>query len=166
MLDAQARHGPALGVPGHHGQDRGSGTVATRPVATVADGRYTVRVGGFDRAGNPTVRDGDASASTGRSGRSAWARASFVPRAGGRDRLTLVLRRRATVSVAIYQGSTLVRRIWRDRALAAGTLRLDVERAGRLPGRSSSRAPTGSWSTRRAGSAPSRTSRTVTVRAP
>ncbi len=50
-----------------------------------------------------------------------WARSSFTPRAGQKDRLTLVLRRKATVTVAIYQGSTLVRRIWTGRALAAGT---------------------------------------------
>jgi flagellar hook assembly protein FlgD len=32
-----------------------------------------------------------------------------------------VLRRAATVTVSIYQGSTLVRRIWTNRALTAGT---------------------------------------------
>jgi len=50
-----------------------------------------------------------------------WAHASFVPRAGGRDRLTFVLHRRASVTMAIYQGTTLVRRIWTGRSLAAGT---------------------------------------------
>ena len=33
----------------------------------------------------------------------------------------MVLRRQATVTVAIYQGSTLVRRIWTGRQLSAGT---------------------------------------------
>ena len=33
----------------------------------------------------------------------------------------MVLRRQATVTVAIYQGSTLVRKIWTGRHLAAGT---------------------------------------------
>ena len=50
-----------------------------------------------------------------------WSRASFTPRAGQTDRLTFVLRRAATVTVSVYQGSTLVRRIWTARALAAGT---------------------------------------------
>jgi spore germination protein YaaH/flagellar hook assembly protein FlgD len=87
---------------------------------TVADGRYTIRVGGYDRAGNPTIRA--VSVHVDRTIRSlTWAHASFVPRAGGRDRLTFVLRRHATVTVAIYQGTTLVRRIWTGRSLAAGT---------------------------------------------
>ena len=32
-----------------------------------------------------------------------------------------MLRRAARVTVSIYQGSTLVRRVWTDRQLAAGT---------------------------------------------
>jgi len=87
---------------------------------TVPDGRYTFRVGGYDRAGNPTVRL--VTVHVDRTIRSlTWAHASFVPRAGGRDRMTFVLHRRATVTVAIYQGATLVRRIWTGRSLAAGT---------------------------------------------
>jgi flagellar hook assembly protein FlgD len=50
-----------------------------------------------------------------------WARSSFVPRAGVKDRFTMVLRRPATVTVAIYQGSTLVRKIWTGRRLGTGT---------------------------------------------
>jgi spore germination protein YaaH/flagellar hook assembly protein FlgD len=88
--------------------------------ATVADGRYTLRLVGLDRAGNQTTRD--LQVRVDRTIRSlAWARSSFTPRAGQKDRFTLVLRRKATVTVAIYQGSTLVRRIWTGRALAAGT---------------------------------------------
>ncbi len=86
----------------------------------VPDGRYTLRVVGLDRAGNQTTRD--LQVRVDRTIRSlAWARSSFTPRAGQKDRFTLVLRRHATVTVAIYQGSTLVRRIWTGRALAAGT---------------------------------------------
>ena len=88
--------------------------------ATVADGRYTLRVVGLDRAGNQTTRE--LQVRVDRTIRSlAWARSAFTPRAGQKDRFTLVLRRKATVTVAIYQGSTLVRRIWTGRALAAGT---------------------------------------------
>jgi spore germination protein YaaH/flagellar hook assembly protein FlgD len=87
---------------------------------TVADGRYTLRVRGYDRAGNQTIRD--LTVRVDRTIRSVtWARSSFTPRAGQKDRLTLVLHRKATVTVAIYQGSTLVRRIWTGRVLGAGT---------------------------------------------
>ena len=40
-----------------HGRRTGPGTAATRAGRTVADGRYTFRVRGLDRAGNQTVRD-------------------------------------------------------------------------------------------------------------
>ncbi len=87
---------------------------------TVSDGRYTLRIRGLDPAGNQTVRD-----LTVRVDRTitslSWARASFVPRSGMKDRLTFVIRRPAAVTVAIYQGTTLVRRIWTNRSLAAGT---------------------------------------------
>ncbi|OGO53935.1 MAG: hypothetical protein A2Z32_14160 [Chloroflexi bacterium RBG_16_69_14] len=87
---------------------------------TVADGRYTFRVWGLDRAGNGSIRS--LTARVDRTIRSvAWSRSSFVPRSGQKDRLTFVLRRAATVTVSIYQGSTLVRRIWTNRALTAGT---------------------------------------------
>jgi flagellar hook assembly protein FlgD len=87
---------------------------------TVADGRYTFRVKGLDRAGNQTIRD--MIVRVDRTIRSlTWARSAFTPKAGQKDRLTFVLRRRATVTVAIYQGSTLVRRVWTGRALPGGT---------------------------------------------
>jgi spore germination protein YaaH/flagellar hook assembly protein FlgD len=87
---------------------------------TVADGRYTLRVKGLDRAGNETIRD--TIVRVDRTIRSAsWARSAFTPKAGQKDRLTFALRRKATVTVAIYHGSTLVRRIWTGRALSAGT---------------------------------------------
>jgi flagellar hook assembly protein FlgD len=86
----------------------------------VSDGRYTLRVKGLDRAGNQTVRD--LGITVDRTIRSlSWARSSFVPRAGVKDRFTMVLRRPATVTVAIYQGSTLVRKIWTGRRLGTGT---------------------------------------------
>ena len=86
----------------------------------VPDGRYTYRVDGLDRAGNRTIRD--LTVRVDRTIRSvSWAASSFRPSAGRTDRLTFAIRRPATVTVAIYQGSTLVRRIWTGRALAAGT---------------------------------------------
>lgn len=88
--------------------------------AIVADGRYTLRVVGLDRAGNQTTRD--LQLRVDRTIRAlGWSRSSFTPRAGQKDRFTLVLRRKATITVAIYQGSTLIRRIWTGRAMAAGT---------------------------------------------
>ncbi|MEO8437328.1 MAG: glycosyl hydrolase family 18 protein [Chloroflexota bacterium] len=88
--------------------------------ATVADGRYTFRVAGLDRAGNATTRD--ITLRVDRTIRSlTWAHSSFTPRTGGKDRLTVALRRSATVTVSIYGGSTLIRRIWTNRPLAAGT---------------------------------------------
>ena len=87
---------------------------------TVADGRYTYRVSGLDRAGNQTVRK--MTVGVDRTIRSVtWSRSSFVPRAGQKARVTFVLRRSATVSVSIYQGTTLVRKVWTTRVLAAGT---------------------------------------------
>jgi spore germination protein YaaH/flagellar hook assembly protein FlgD len=132
--------------------------------ATVADGRYTLRLVGLDRAGNQTTRE--LQVRVDRTIRSlAWARSAFTPRAGQKDRFTLVLRRKATVTVAIYQGSTLVRRIWTGRAMAAGTY------GWTWNGRS------GAGSFVKPGSykvvvdavtsiGPSRTGRSVTVRAP
>jgi flagellar hook assembly protein FlgD len=88
--------------------------------AVVTDGRYTFHVYGTDHAGNPTVRD--TAITVDRTIKSlTWARPSFVPRHHVKDRFTVVLRRAATVSVAIYQGSTKVRTVWTARRLAAGT---------------------------------------------
>jgi hypothetical protein len=86
----------------------------------VPDGRYTYRVDGLDRAGNRTVRN--LTVRVDRTIRSVrWAASSFRPSAGQTDRLTFAIARRASVTVAIYQGSTLVRRIWTGRVLAAGS---------------------------------------------
>jgi flagellar hook assembly protein FlgD len=50
-----------------------------------------------------------------------WATSSFRPRAGQTDRISFNLVRAASVTIAIYQGTTLVRHIWTDKAMAAGT---------------------------------------------
>jgi len=44
----------------------------------------------------------------------------FVPRVAQTDHASVALVRPATVSVAIYQGPTLVRTIWTNRRFAAG----------------------------------------------
>jgi spore germination protein YaaH/flagellar hook assembly protein FlgD len=86
----------------------------------VRDGRYTLQVSGLDRAGNASTAQ--VTVGVDRTIRSVtWARSTFVPRAGQKDRLTIVLRRAARVNVSIFEGSTLVRRVWVDRQLAAGT---------------------------------------------
>ena len=104
-----------------HAPRTGPGTVATRPAGRSSDGRYTLRFKGLDRAGNQTVRDLDGHASTGRSSRSPGHARRSCRASGVKDRFTMVLRRPATVTVAIYQGSTLVRTIWSARRLATGT---------------------------------------------
>ncbi len=87
---------------------------------TVADGRYTFRVWGLDRAGNSSIRDltvlvdGTIRSLT-------WSRSSFIPAAGQKSRVSFVLGRPATVTVSIYRGDTLVRGIWKDRPVVAGT---------------------------------------------
>jgi flagellar hook assembly protein FlgD len=86
----------------------------------VKDGPYIFRVEGADAAGNPTVRD--MTVRVDRTIRSVtWASSSFRPAAGRTDRLGFSIIRPATVSVAIYQGSVLVRSIWTNRAVAAGS---------------------------------------------
>ncbi|MEP6637943.1 MAG: glycosyl hydrolase family 18 protein [Chloroflexota bacterium] len=87
---------------------------------TVGDGRYTFRVKGLDRAGNATTRD--ITLRVDRTIKSVtWAHGSFIPRAGATDRLSFAFRRPATVSVSIYGGSTLIRRIWTNHPTAAVT---------------------------------------------
>lgn len=87
---------------------------------TVADGTYTFRVDGVDPAANGTVQllpilvDRTIGSIT-------WAAPSFRPAARQADRLSFSLTRAATVAVSIYQGKTLVRRVWVDKAAAAGT---------------------------------------------
>lgn len=86
----------------------------------VPDGRYTYRVGGRDAAGNPAVVD--RSILVDRTIRAhAWSDTSFDPRAGQRSRMTVALRRTATVTARIYLGGSVVRRIWTDKRLLAGT---------------------------------------------
>ena len=86
---------------------------------TVADGAYTLRIKGVDRAGNQTIKD--TTVHVDRTIRSVtWSRSSFVPKAGGKARVTFTLRRHAVVTVSIYRDSTLIRTIWTNRSLAAG----------------------------------------------
>jgi hypothetical protein len=87
---------------------------------TVADGAYTFRLDGVDPAANGTVQQMPVLVD--RTIRSlTWATSSFKPKAGQTDRVSFALSRPATVTVAIYQGTTLVRRIWTDKASTAGT---------------------------------------------
>jgi flagellar hook assembly protein FlgD len=77
-------------------------------------------VDGRDRAGNRTVVD--RTILVDRTIRSVlWSDGSFDPRAGQRSHVAVVLRRAARVTVGIYHGNTLVRRVWTGRSLAAGT---------------------------------------------
>ena len=46
---------------------------------------------------------------------------SFIPAAGQTARLSFVLGRSASVTISIYRGDTVVRGIWKDRPLAAGS---------------------------------------------
>ena len=86
----------------------------------VPDGRYTYRVDGRDKGGNRTVVDRRILVDrTIRSVR--WSSASFDPRAGGRSRASIVLRRPAVITVAIYRGTTLVKKVWTNKSLLAGT---------------------------------------------
>jgi spore germination protein YaaH len=97
-------------------------TGRTAAGAVVPAGRYTYRVDGRDRAGNRTIVertvlvDGTIAALR-------WTDRSFDPRARQTSRVEVTFRRSATIDVAIYQGATLVRKIWTHRAVAAGTYR-------------------------------------------
>jgi spore germination protein YaaH/flagellar hook assembly protein FlgD len=87
---------------------------------TVGDGRYILRVGGFDRAGNPTVRA--LTVAVDRTiRRVSWSRASFLARARQTSHVSFTLSRAASITIAIYSGPTVVRRIWQDRVLSAGS---------------------------------------------
>ncbi|HET8786594.1 MAG TPA: glycosyl hydrolase family 18 protein [Candidatus Limnocylindrales bacterium] len=102
---------------------RTSGTVTwdgRRPGAVVADGRYTFEVDGRDRAGNRTVARRQILVD--RTIRSVtWSAAAFDPRVGQRSRASMVLRRPAVITVGIYRGSTLVKRVWTGTSVGAGT---------------------------------------------
>jgi len=86
----------------------------------VADGIYSFRLDGIDLAGNGTVQQVPVLVDR-TIGNITWDRSSFKPKLGQRDQLSLKLIRQATVSVSIYQGKTLIRRIWIDKTLARGT---------------------------------------------
>ncbi len=86
----------------------------------VKDGRYTFQIDGRDRAGNRTVINHTILVDrTIRSVR--WTDGSFDPRAGQRTQARIDLRRSAVVSTKIYRGTSLIRTVWTDRSLSAGT---------------------------------------------
>jgi flagellar hook assembly protein FlgD len=86
----------------------------------VLDRIYSFRLDAVDAAGNgtvltlPIVVDRTILDIT-------WARRSFRPADGEKDKLTVKLLRAATVSVSIYQGKTLVRRALVEVPLPKGT---------------------------------------------
>ncbi len=86
----------------------------------VADGVYSFRLDGIDAAGNGTVQQMPVLVDR-TIANITWARSSFKPKVGQKDQLALKLTRAATVSVSIYRGKTLVRRIWVDKPMEAGT---------------------------------------------
>lgn len=86
----------------------------------VRDGTYTFRLDGVDPAANGTVLELPILVDR-TIGSITWASRSFKPKARQTDRLTFSVTRPATVAVSIYQGKTLVRRIWVDKAVAAGS---------------------------------------------
>jgi flagellar hook assembly protein FlgD len=86
----------------------------------VRDGIYNFRLDGVDVAGNGTVLQTPVLVDR-TIDNITWARSSFTPKTGQTDRLSLKLIRAATVSVSIYQGKTLVRRVWIDKAQERGT---------------------------------------------
>ena len=102
---------------------RTSGSVTwdgRRPGAVVADGRYTFEVDGRDAAGNRTVARRQVLVD--RTIRSVtWSDSSFDPRGGQTSRASVVLRRAAVITVAIYRGTTLVKRVWTGTSVNAGT---------------------------------------------
>jgi spore germination protein YaaH/flagellar hook assembly protein FlgD len=87
----------------------------------VPDGRYIFRIDGRDAAGNRTVVDRpvlvDRTIKAVR-----WTRGSFDPRGRETSRAVISVRRSARITVAIYRGTTLVRAIWSDKAVKAGTV--------------------------------------------
>ncbi len=86
----------------------------------VKDGIYRFRLDGLDAAGNgkvellPVLVDRTIGDIT-------WAERSFTPGSAEKDVLSLRLIRAATVSVSIYQGKTLVRRVWIEKPMEHGT---------------------------------------------
>ena len=87
---------------------------------TVSDGRYVIRLDSRDRAGNRSVVERTILVDrTIRGVR--WSRAAFDPRAREASRVSFTLRRQATITLAIYQGSTLVRQVTTRRTYVAGS---------------------------------------------
>jgi flagellar hook assembly protein FlgD len=103
------------------GATRWSGTDAAG--RRVADGTYSYRVAGRDAAGNPVSRSigviVDRTLSTLR-----WSPGLFYPQDGdalaATSRTTFSLSRSATVTLAIYHGTTRIRTVWTNRLLGAG----------------------------------------------
>jgi flagellar hook assembly protein FlgD len=88
--------------------------------AIVSDAPYTFRVDGRDKGGNRTVVDRRVIVD--RTIRSVtWSDRSFDPRAAQRSRASIVIRRPAVITVGIYRGNALVKRVWTERSVAAGT---------------------------------------------
>ena len=90
----------------------------------VTDGAYTFRVHGRDKAGNPVVRD--IALMVDRTVRDvARSPSRFYPQDGDAlkptTRLSYTLTRSATATLEILRGSTVVRTVYRDRTLAAGS---------------------------------------------
>ena len=103
----------------------------TRPARIVADGRYTFRVNGLDRAGNQTVRD--LTVRVDRTIRSVtWARSSFDPASGPEGPADA---RPAPAGDASRSRSTRVRR-W-----SAGSGPVAASRPARTAGRGAARRP-------------------------
>jgi spore germination protein YaaH/flagellar hook assembly protein FlgD len=87
---------------------------------TIGDGAYTFRLDGVDPAGNGTVQQMPVLVDR-TIGSLTLATSWFKPKTGQTDRVSFTLIRPATVTVAIYMGTTLVRRIWTDKASTAGS---------------------------------------------
>ena len=87
---------------------------------TVSDGRYLMRLDTRDRAGNRTVVDRTILVDRTIRGVT-WSRPTFDPRARLASRVSFVLRRPATVTLAIYRGSTVVRQVSTGHQFGAGS---------------------------------------------
>lgn len=115
----------------------------------VPDGRYSFRVDGIDASGNGTVQIVPVLVDRTIAGLT-WASSSFRPAAGQRDVLSLRITRAAKVTAAIYQGNVLVRRIWTNKEMAAGTWKYswngrDLDKAVVPAGKYTVRVTTTSW---------------------
>ncbi len=93
----------------------GTGDDGTR----LPNGKYLYRVNGRDRAGNLRIVD-TAVLVDDTIKLHKWSDGSIDPRGGETTRMTVTLRRAATVTATIYLGTTRVRTIWAAKALATG----------------------------------------------